>query len=72
MPGRIAAVVAGAAPNLGAIDDYNRCELSLVDATIGQRSPMAMCRMTPAPMKPRAAVVIHSSGVAFVQCTLSA
>ena len=33
---------------------------------------MAVCRMTPAPMKPSAAVVIQSFGVAFVQCTLSA
>ena len=51
---------------------HNRCVLSLVDATIGQRSPMATCRMTPAPMKPRAAVVIQSLGVTFVQCTLPA
>jgi hypothetical protein len=33
---------------------------------------MATCKMTPAPMKLSAAVVIQSSGVAFVQCTLLA
>ena len=38
----------------------------------GHRSPMPVCRMIPAPAKLSAAVVIQSSGVALVQCTLSA
>ena len=33
---------------------------------------MPVCRMMPAPAKLSAAVVIQSSGVALVQCTLSA
>jgi hypothetical protein len=45
---------------------------SLVFWANGQRSPMPTCRMMPGPVKLSAAVVIQSSGVAFVQCTLSA
>jgi hypothetical protein len=38
----------------------------------GHRSPMPVCRMMLASAKLSAAVVIQSSGVALVQCTLSA